>query len=345
MKTVHFVYALPPSKNIIGRIYRRFMHREIYRGSSVAAYDWPNPLRAPQSITYNVGTFLENQFRVKLYDLRERTKINPAPGDILLGHLWTDRDTVMWNSIINNGFAKKYLLQPYNNNESQVGWMRDGLELCDGFIAIGGDYWADNFNESPLKKYGKKIYHLNMAVYSPNYPLVKNEFNPPEKRQFLYIGRQGRFGDEKGIGLLEELALRIPDFQGGYICEGAEIKGWKKISSPTILTPNMMEKIAREYDVFINMSRADAQATTVLEAMSWGFPVACTNQSGYSREKNFFYLSLDDMEHNVEIIRKIQFLSETELKQISLENKKVVESKYSWETFVLNFDQIIRGVL
>lgn len=345
MKTVHFVYVLPPSGGLIGKVFRRVFHREMSRMGSVAAFKWPNPLRAPQSITFFVGQSLETRYKVKLYDLRENLTIFPASGDILLGHLWTDRNTVIWNSINDSRFSKKILMQPYNNNESQLGWVRDGLKFCDGLIAIGGDYWVDNFSESPLKNFGEKISHLNMAVDASSYPIVKNKFNPPNKRRFLYIGRQGRFGDEKGIGLLEELAKRIPNFQGGYICGGAEIKGWKKISEPTTLTPELMKVIASNYDVFINMSRADAQATTILEAMSWGFPVACTNQSGYSREKSFFYLSLEDMNHNVDVINKIQNLSDDEIKSISVKNRSVVEGKYSWDVFVSNFEKIIRSML
>lgn len=345
MKTLHFVYVLPSSGNLICKVYRRLMHREMSRASSVAAFNWPNPLRAPQSITYFVGKSLEAQYKVKLYDLREKLTICPEPGDILLGHLWIGQNTVMWNSIHDARFSKKILIQPYNNNETQLGWVREGLMFCDGMIAIGGDYWVDNFSESPLKNFRKKIFHLNMAVDATSYPIVKNEFNPPNKRRFLYIGRQSRFGDEKGIGLLEELAKRIPDFQGGYICAGAEINGWKKISEPTALTPDLMKTIASDYDVLINMSRADAQATTILEAMSWGFPVACTNQSGYSREKSIFYLSLEDMNHNVDVINKIQNLTDDEIKSISVENRSVVEGKYCWDVFVSNFEKLMRSIL
>lgn len=344
MKTVHFVYVLPRSLNIFCKVYRRIMRQEIARRASVSTYNWPSPLSAPQSITFNVGKHLEGQYRVKFYDWSEKITINPKPGDILFGHLSTDRRTVMWNSIRDTRYSKKYLIQPYNNNEEQVGWLRDGLSLCDGFFAIGGDYWADNFVESPLKEFGHKIIHLNMAVDSLSYPIVKNDFGPPGKRRFLYIGRKGRFGDEKGIGLLEELAKSIPGFQGGYICGGTEIRGWKKISSPTPLTPEIMKKIGSEYDIFINMSRADAQATTILEAMSWGFPIACTNQSGYSRETSFFYLSLEDMEQNIKTIRKIQNLSTDELGAIAVENRKIVENKYSWDVFLTNMDNVIRGM-
>lgn len=345
MKTVHFIYVLPPSGNLIGKVFRRVFRREMSRMGSVASFKWPNPLRAPHSITFFLGQSLETRYKVKLYDLREHLTICPAQGDILLGHLWTDRNTVIWNSIDDSRFSKKILIQPYNNDELQLGWVREGLKFCDGLIAIGGDYWVDNFTESPLKDFSEKIFHLNMAVDASSYPIVKKEFNPPNKRRFLYIGRQSKFRDEKGIKLLEELAKLIPNFQGGYICVGAEIKGWKKISEPIALTPDFMKMIANHYDVFINMSRADAQVTTILEAMSWGFPVACTNESGYSRERNIFYLSLKDMNHNVDLVHKIQNLSDDEIKSISVENRLVVDNKYSWDVFVLNFEEFMRRIL
>lgn len=94
-----------------------------------------------------------------------------------------------------------------------------------------------------------------------------------------------------------------------------------------------MKSIAEEYDVFINMSRADAQATTVLEAMSWGFPVACTKESGYT-EDNFFYMDLLNEDKNKAVFSNIQQLSNEELIEISLTNRKIVETKYNWNMFL-----------
>ena len=345
MKTVHFVYVLPPSQSILCRVYRRLTRREISRATSVSSYNWQSPLRAPHSITFNVGKHLECRYKVKFYDWSEVTKIHPNTGDILLGHLSPDFETIMWNSIRDTRFSKRYLIQPYNNEETQVGFLRDGLVLCDGCFAIGGDFWVDNFTASPFREFTEKFFHLNMAVDSLSYPIVKRIFNPPGKRRFFYIGSKGPRGDAKGIGLLEEMAKRIPDFQGGYICAGAEIKGWTKISSPTPLTPELMSKIGLEYDIFLNMSRADAQATTILEAMSWGFPVACTNQSGYSRENSLFYMSTEDMQFNIEMIERIQNLNDCELKDIAAKNRLIAETKYSWQTFLGSIDNILKGEL
>ena len=130
------------------------------------------------------------------------------------------------------------------------------------------------------------------------------------------------------------MAVDVPGFQGGYICRGAEIKGWNKISEPRRLTPDFMAAVASEYDVFINMSRFDAQATTVLEAMSWGFPIACTPQSGYSDEPDVFKLDLENNKKNIAMIEVLQKLPDEALRSISERNRSAVVSEYNWKQFV-----------
>ena len=348
MKTIHFVYALPRLDNlfyaILQKVGRTYFYNHIKHGQ-IDEYKWSMPLRAPQSITYNIADFLSKNYKLKLYDLRERIKIQPSKGDILLGHIWPDRKSVMWDALKNTNFEKRYLITPYNNDSSQVEWVKEALERCDNYFGICGDYWVENLTTSCLKGIEKKFIHLNMAIDVMDYPRVKNEFNPIGSRRFFYIGRHGRFGDEKGISLLEELAERIPGFDGGYICGGREIKGWYKISEPGNLTPKFMQQLAEHYDVFINMSRADAQATTIIEAMSWGFPVACTKQSGYSREKELFYLSLENMEWNIETIEKIQSLPDGELRRIATVNRAVVETKYNWGCFLSRIENFFRRMM
>jgi len=337
MKTVHFVYTLPRLKSSYGAVLQKlgktFFHTQLFR-KELDQYQWPDPLHAPHSITYQLARRLQEQYRLKLYDCRERVKISPTKGDILLGHIWPDKKSLMWGALENPLFEKKCLIGPYNTDENQIGWAREAFNRCDYFFAITGDHWVDICGANAPKELDGKIVHLNMAIDSKSYPLIKKIFNPPQRRKFFYIGRHGRFGDEKGIALLEELAARIPGFEGGYICSGGDIKGWRKISRPTKFSLEFISKIAAEYDIFINMSRADAQATTILEAMSWGFPVACTRESGYCREENLFYLSLNDINGNLDMINRLQNLSCEELLRIASLNRKVVEQKYNWSVFV-----------
>jgi glycosyltransferase involved in cell wall biosynthesis len=106
-----------------------------------------------------------------------------------------------------------------------------------------------------------------------------------------------------------------------------------------------MKKVAEEYDIFINMSRADAQVTTVLEAMCWGFPVACTRQSGYSEEESIFYLELFDTERTMETLKKLQEMESAELARIAAENRKIAAEKYTWEHFVTTIrDKVVSDI-
>lgn len=307
----------------------KLLHRMLFH-LSWDQYKWPIPVQAPLSITYHVARKLSPKYRVKLYDLRERVNINPEEGDILLGHIWPDHNSIVWRALDNNKFYKKYLIGPYNHDPRQMAWTYQAVEKCDKFFAICGRYWIDTFNNSPLKDLQKKIVHLNMALDLTHYPHVKENFNPPGKRKFFYIGR---IGTEKGIDLLEKFVTDVPGFKGGYLCLGGDIKGWEKISEYRKLTPDFMKNVAEKYDVFINMSRFDAQATTILEAMSWGFPVACTKESGYIDE-DFFYMDLLDEEKNIEKIAAIQELSNEELSRMVRNNRKTLEIKYNWNMFL-----------
>jgi glycosyltransferase involved in cell wall biosynthesis len=326
-KTIHFVYATPFSQ--IDDLQLKIFKQKLWR-PTWEQYKWPAPIQAPLSITYHVARRLSAKFRVKLYDLRERVDIEPENGDVLLGHIWPDTESVVWRALRNSKFHKKYLIGPYNNDPRQLSWASEAVENCDRYFAISGRYWIDTLHNSPIKDIQKKIVHLNMAIDANDYPMVKTSFNPPGKRKFFYIGR---IGEEKGVDILEKFAESVPGFKGGYLCVGGDIRGWERISEPRKLTPEFMKKVAEEYDVFINMSRADAQVTTVLEAMSWGFPVACTKESGYT-EEDFFYMDLLNEEENVRRLTTIQQLSSEELCEISRINREIVETKYNWDTFL-----------
>lgn len=338
-RTIHFVYATPYrlQDKIAMRLFKRKLSHPEWD-----AYHWPSPVKAPLSITFQIAQRLSARYRIKLYDLKERAVIKPREGDILLAHAWPDRQSIVWNALSNPDFGKKFLISPYNHDSRQVGWMEDAVKACDAYFAICGDYWMETFDEAVFAEYRHKVIHLNMALDMADYPLVKQGFSPPGKRKFFYIGRHGRFGDEKGVRLLENLSEKIPDFQGGYICPDGDIKGWRKISPPTRLTPDFMVKVAADYDVFINMSRADAQATTVLEAMSWGFPVACTRESGYTDE-SLFLLELDNERANILTLEKIQRMGNEELKEISSANRAIVAGKYSWKRFLEVIENNLTG--
>lgn len=334
MKKVHFVYSTPLSwSNFLDKITMKFFYRLIsHRFPNRFIY--PDPLCSPFSISKLLIEGIKSKYVLRYYDLRERVTIKPEQGDVLIGHMWLDKKSVMWNSFDNKKFSKRVLISPYNHDPKQVGWFKSEVEKCDLYFAISGDYWFKNLELSPFKEYKHKMIQLNMFVERKYYPWVKKTFRPKGERRFFYIGRYGVFGDEKGVGILEELANKINGFDGGYICTGGAIKGWRKISDPRKLDKEFMSKIAEEYDFFINLSRHDAQATTILEAMSWGFPVLCTPESGYGDDLCMGVMSLTDIELNIETIQKYQEMDESELSKIVEMGWEILDKKYSPEVFL-----------
>lgn len=328
--TIHFVYALP--LKLIDRIALRLFKTTWCTSLRFDRIRWPRPIHAPLSITFHVAQTLSDRYDVQIYDLRSRRPIIPREGDILLAHPSNDPRSGVRRALDDPRFARKILISPYNADPAQTGWLDDLMPKVDRFVAISGEPWFNEFRSPFIERYGKKICRVDMGIDPDQYPLVKRRFSSPGERRFLYIGRVSTWSDEKGISLLERLASRIEGFSGGYVCRGGEIKGWHKISSPRPLDPSFMEEVARHYDIFINMSRFDAQVTTVLEAACWGFPVACTPQSGY-REASFFTLSIDDDGANRQMIETIQRLPSEHLEFLARKNRELVTTKYSWSRF------------
>lgn len=336
---IHFVYALP--YRLVDKIAYLLFKSPLRRRVSLDDVAWGSPIKAPLSITHNLARGLSGSHPVFIYDLLDRHPIEPADGDILLAHPCPDRRTLVWKALDDPRFSRRILIAPYNHSHSQVAWLRELLPKVDCYCAISGDPWFDRFAESPLSDFADRIFQVHMAIETADYPLVKRRFNPAGRRRFFYVGRTSQHrDDEKGIALLESMAEMIPGFEGGYICRGGEIRGWKKISSPRSLDPPFVARIAEEYDFFLNMSRADAQVTTVLEAMSWGFPVGCTRESGY-RDEGLFLLDLDDPVQNREVIMRMQSMAEEDLILLARRNRSLVETKYSWENFVRRVQNII----
>lgn len=345
---IHFVYQYPGSlrnskifkgpvvRSLINIFFLKLRRKMCFR--SFEHIPWPAPVRAPMSISKSIGEALvEKKYRLKFYDLEEAFAINPVPGDVLLGHIHPDKNTVMRKSIENSSFLKKIFISPYNGSLKQVDFIIDYLGVADYYFAICGDYWfAESNLNAAQKKYNNKFIYINMGINLADYPQVKTSFGPEGKRKFFYIGRPSRYGDEKGEKMLEQIARRTEGFQGGCIFPG-NLEGWKSICQPTDLRAELIEElVAKEYDFFINCSRADAQATTVLEAMSWGFPVACTKETGYN-DTGIFYLSTDDVNSNLGVLEKMQFLPAKNLIEIAASNRELLAEKYNWPVIKANF--------
>ncbi len=341
--TVHFVYSVPLSGNLIRRgidkaISLTGVLPPLYRSAHDALIPWRKPIRAPHSISYNLIHALQQHANVRYYSLYEERTITLAPEDILLGvpaqeqgeMPWKapDERTVMVRTLRRYPEHKNtYIIMPYSNDPHFVRWA-DELVRSYGkrLLLFSGRIWFDQWNDSPWSTYPiERKVRLEMGIDATDYPLVKHTFNPKGDRGYLYIGHTSWY---KNIEQLEKIAAAMPGYKFGHVGLGT-IHGWTKIADFADLDEVFMGKLAQEYDCFVNVS-CDAQVTTVLEQMCFGMYVACTPESGYDYP-SLMQLSMHDTEHNVRLLTAFQSMDETSILEATSANRRTAETKHTWK--------------
>ena len=336
---IHFVYAVPPPQ--VGGIatvlkhYRRLSHVGLrlprwYRRGWMPGV--PNPLPAPGSITANLYRYLRRFVPVRLYDWDEMGQINCAAGDIILGHPHLDPQTLIQQTIASAPQCRlTALIFPMHHAMPAIS--RFTLPLIakvDKVFGIMGPYWRDTLDQSHFSPWKHKITSVDMAVDSKQYPFIKKSYNPPGRRGYLYIGNNR---PEKGCDVLGATMKSLGQFPCGWIGGGPDIPHMTRLASYASLTPDLVASLTDTYDFFVNTSVSDANPTTILEAMAWGFPVACTPESGYYNMPTITKLSTTDIEQNVKTLLDLQYAPEDHLRTLSIEGRHAVETSYSWERF------------
>jgi glycosyltransferase involved in cell wall biosynthesis len=333
--TIHFVYVRPESKpkfssGIAGALERAA--RSAKESLRRAVGDNGGPLPAPYSITVNLHRYLAERHAVRLYDWRETGTIELAVNDILLGHPHPDPQTLMQQMLRSGTRCRlKALLFPIHHAMTEINeYALPLLDSADVVLGIMGSYWYDTLESSFLAEWKKKIVRLDLAVNASEYPLLKNKFNAPGRRGYLYIGNNR---PEKGIEVLSKTLEKLDSYPRGWVGGGPEIAHVPRISGYRSLTRDFIAGLAEKYDIFLNTSFSDANPATILEAMAWGFPVACTPESGYYNMPTIVPLSTTDIDANVAALEELQHAPEERLRELSRANRALVETQYTWERF------------
>lgn len=340
-RRIHFVYPKPRveprSRGGVARAIERRaravwdrVNAPEYRNGNIPT--GPRPLPAPYSITVRLYRYLRERRETWLYDWQERGIIELAEDDILIGHPHPDPKTLVQQTLMSGARCRlKALMFPIHHALPEISaFTLPLLDRADVVLGIMGPYWWDTLGESHFAPWKERIMRLDLAVDTTEYPLVKRRFNAPGKRGILYIGRNG---PGKGCAILGKTIDRLPGIERGWIGPGAEIPGVPRISAWAEFTPDYVAGLAETYDFFVNMSDSDPNPTTILEAMAWGFPVACTPESGYYNMPTIVPLSTTDIDANVAALEELQHAPEERLCELSRANRGLVERQYTWERF------------
>lgn len=352
---IHFVYSVPSykRKTLLEQAFHNFRTRLFLKGFNVSLVGnrspksnimdlWP--IQSPFENTKNIYQALSKHAPTKLYHLTEKKLIKFKSRDVFLGHPYfpfTGSEIGITENAIKSKNKPKNLalitplhcnttLQTEHLNGTYLNHVDKLVKKVDVVFGIMGEYWWNEWDESPYAHWKSKMVRLDMAVDTKHYPFLKTGFNERGKRKFIYIGNNN---PNKGISFLEKLADGIDHNNFGWIGAGDEIKGIKRIATNMKLTPSYMENIANDYDFFISTSVADANPTTVLESMAWGFPVVCTPQSGYYETDYRINIYSDELKRSISILNNLNNMPESKLIKMSEKARKIVESEYTWEKF------------
>jgi glycosyltransferase involved in cell wall biosynthesis len=338
MRTLHLIYTVPRG-GLLDRIEDRFVKvfglPPSYRNGSTRRFR--RPLRSPHSVSYHLLEALKKKYRVKLYSMYEHGVADTAPGDIVLAqpapvlpHVppqEIDKKAITYRTFTERKDITKIIIMPYSHDETYTRWWRDLVrDHGTNCIFISGEPWMATWEEkSPFRDLPiQNKLRIDVCIDAEDFPLIKHSFNSP--RGVFYIGHTSWY---KNTRMLEAIAEAMPDTKFGHVGLG-EVQGFEKVSDFAALTPDFLRKLSKTYDIFINASTGDPNATTVVEMLSSGFPVACTPQTGYEGPW-YTKLSTNDVAGNVEVLRGLQALSDEELIRRGREGSEYARKHFSWE--------------
>jgi glycosyltransferase involved in cell wall biosynthesis len=292
-----------------------------------------NKIAAPWVIGNNLVQSLGLISDVKQYDWEDTTKIEPAPGDILIGHPHPMPGRVFTKSLVSQNWVKRVIICPYNGpNGQHFAQINDLSNIVDNILLICGPFWRSRVPP----EWQKKVTFLDIAINQADFPRIKTEFNPKGKRKFLFIGCTL---PEKGSKLLSEIA-KCDELDISHIGYGL-IPGCYEYGYLDLSTEKAHQIIAM-HDFIIAPGLKDANPTTILEGISWGLPAFCTKESGWGEDIAIHF------EHNVdkaialftELNNKVHY---SFLAAVLEKQTQQLREKYTWKNFTNTIIDVIRS--
>ena len=93
------------------------------------------------------------------------------------------------------------------------------------------------------------------------------------------------------------------------------------------------KELISQYDFMITVGTADANPTTILEAMSWGLVPVCTPTSGYENIPGIVNVPSNDLEGAISVLRQLQKAPEEELLSLVARADEMLKTHFNWDRF------------
>jgi len=288
-------------------------------------------ISTPDAIGRHLKQSIEKDYQVTTYNYDEYKIISPGSADVLIGHWHPNPFTVFRLSAQKKGWKRIIALSPFcpDHTAWNNAFANKIIDKCDRYLAITGNAWMKRLKDSPFQHWEPKIVHLDLAIDREDFPFIKKNFNPVEKRRFLYVGHTAW---NKNISFLERLAKNFHEIDFAWM---GGTKSLININTLGIFDFSKQEakNLIKQYDFLITVGSSDANPTTILEAMAWGLIPVCSVQSGYEGFSGIRNISIDNIDDAVATINKLQSVSEEQLKLWQQENLDCLDNHFNWGRF------------
>ncbi len=291
-------------------------------------------IQSPYCITKNLYNYLKERTDVRYYRWDSTEDVDIGPDDILLGHPHYDPNTVV-QKLFNKPCKAKFLIHPLHHGRPNDNLPFDHLaRKADVIFSICGPYWYQTLEQSPFAHWKPKITRLDMAVDGNIFPYMKDKFNAPKDRRLVYVGSAA---PNKNLEYLVKIMKALPNttlhwYGGDSNHRLAKLPNVKTVGW-VVLDKAIGKEICDSCDIMVSLSDSDANPTSLLETTSWGLIAACTKESGYYNDPMFTELYLNNFSKTVKTINNLLGTDTNILKQRSLINREMIETKYTWDNF------------
>jgi glycosyltransferase involved in cell wall biosynthesis len=296
-------------------------------------------ISTPDAIGRELGARLRQFYEVVHVEWNDICRLKPHQDAVLLGHAHMIPWTVFRQSMREKGWKRVLLMNPFHHGDlSQVAFIDHFIGSVDLFLAITGNYWFETMEQSAVAKWLPKIRHLDLAVNRRDFPPIKRAFRPEGQRRFLYIGNAS---PPKNLPWLNELARTLPEYEFSWVGSTSEAFSHLKPRGFHDFSTEAGKAEITQHDFMITVGSADANPTTILEAMAWGLIPICTKQSGYHEYSGIVNLPLNDTTAAAAILRELQNISEQSLFEMQTGNWELLDDHFNWDRFT---QQVISAI-
>lgn len=293
----------------------------------------------PDAIGRNLAARLRGRYAVAQYHWDALGVARPGPDDVLVGHPHPVPGTVFRRSSRLRGWRRVIALAPFVPIPTYVAYHEPVIRRCDLFLAITGGYWFRRTAQSPLAHWLPRLVHVDLAVDPRDFPRLRTASAPPGQRRFVYIGNTA---PPKNVAYLSALAARLPGTEIAWIGTGAPIAGVRPLGFQDFRRDEA-RRLVGGYDFLLTVGRADANPTTILEAMAWGLLPVCTRESGYDDLPGIANVPLDDVEGAAAVLDHLQRAPAEELARMRALNDDALATRFTWDRFAAQVVDAIEG--